>query len=85
MSVEVLKHGKPGKSNNVVTRCPECGCIFKFDHEHDIYHSRIYCRDYIDCPDCECQITVHDTSCHSDDIHRVLCEVLDEDEYAPRG
>ncbi len=75
--IEVLKHGN---KKQIITRCPSCGCVFRFDDETDTYHDRIFCGDYVDCPECGEQIQVHDTSCHNDNPHNFECEIIDEDE-----
>lgn len=76
--IEVIKHGHH-PTNIVTTKCPECGCIFKFDHMEDTYHERIFCEDRVDCPECGKPITVHDTSCWNDNINRVLCPVISDE------
>ena len=76
--IEVIKHGNKPRQNTVTTRCPECGCIFRFNPEEDTYHTRIFCEDRIDCPDCGHEISVHDTSSWNDDPERILCQVIDD-------
>ena len=72
--IKIIKHGKElkePKKDIITTRCPECGCIFKIDH------NRIFCKDYIYCPDCWEEIIVHDTSSiTSDDPNKIMCEIL---------
>lgn len=77
--IELIKHGKE-KYSVVATRCPECGCIFKFTPSEDTYHVRALCEDRIDCPDCGCAITVFDTSFDNDDPDHVLCEIIECDD-----
>jgi ribosomal protein S27E len=77
--IEVLKHGEKPKSTFVTTKCPECGCIFRFNVDEDTYHTRIFCEDRVDCPDCGQYITVHDTSCWNKDIERIICPNIDYD------
>ena len=80
--IEVLKHGEKKETARIITtRCPECGCVFRFNDDEDTYHSRIFCEDRIDCPDCGHTIKVHDTSSMLDHPEFVFCECLDE--YAP--
>lgn len=37
--IEVIKHGKTQKSGTIITKCPECECVFKFDFKKDVIHS----------------------------------------------
>lgn len=77
--IEIIKHGNKEKYWSVTTRCPECGCIFKFNPLEDTYHERVFCEDRINCPDCGNEITVYDTSCWNDDPERVVCEVVEDE------
>ena len=77
--IEIIKHGNKEKYWSVTTRCPECGCIFKFNPFEDTYHERIFCEDRVDCPDCGNEITVHNTSCWNDDPERVVCEIIKDE------
>ena len=81
--IEVIKHGNQiVKNKKIITKCNECGCIFSFiDNDPylggDLKHHRIFCKDYVYCPDCGNEIAVHDTSCFSDS-NEILCEVVEE-------
>lgn len=85
--IEVIKHGtKSEKSENkkLVTRCNECGCVFSFldldtYYGGDLLHSRPFCQDYVYCPDCNNQIVIHSTSCHSNP-EDILCEIVEPEE-----
>lgn len=82
--IEVIKHGKQRKPKVIATKCFNCGCVFKFDVDEDTYHSRIYCGDFVDCPDCGQDICVHNTSSIAHvDPDEIVCEIVDIDEYAP--
>lgn len=76
--IEILKHGSHPRMKTATTKCPECGCIFRFDPTKDTYHTRIFCEDRVDCPDCGYEIKVHDTSCWNDDQERIFCQVIDD-------
>ena len=78
--IEVIKHGKEVVRGVVITRCPNCGCVFKFRDAEDTGHDTIACEDFVICPDCEERVTVHDTSCWNDNPNAYVCEVLNEDE-----
>lgn len=77
--IEVIKHGKEVAGGVVITRCPTCGCVFKFHDGEDTYHDRIECIDCVICPDCEEPVIVHDTSCWNDNPNAYVCEVLNVD------
>jgi DNA-directed RNA polymerase subunit RPC12/RpoP len=76
--IEVIKHGKPQFSRVVTTKCPNCDCIFKFNVDEDTYHDRIWCGDFIECPDCGEKIMVRDTSAWcGNDPDRIICDVVE--------
>ena len=77
--IEIIKHGDIETMKNITTRCPECGCIFKFNVDNDTYHERIFCEDRVDCPDCGNAIKVRDTSCWNDDPDRIFCEIVEDE------
>lgn len=78
--IEVIKHGKEVAEGIVLTRCPNCGCVFKFTDGEDTYHDRIECEDFVICPDCKERVTVHNTSCWNDNPDAYVCEVLNKDD-----
>lgn len=78
--IEVIKHGKEVVRGIVITRCPNCGCVFKFTDAEDTGHDTIACEDFVNCPDCGGRVTVHDTSCWNDNPNAYVCEVLNGDD-----
>lgn len=77
--VEVLKSGEVEKTSPIViTKCPKCGCLFRFNADEDVYHERIWCEDRIDCPECGMEITVRNTSCWVDDTDAIICPRYNE-------
>lgn len=76
--IEVIKHGKEVARGIIITRCPNCGCMFKFHDGEDTSDDEIR-RVFVICPDCEEHIAVHNTSCWNDNPNAYMCEVLNED------
>ena len=77
--IEVLESGEVTKTSPIViTKCPKCGCLFRFNADEDVYHERIWCEDRIDCPECGEEITVRNTSCWVDDPDAIVCPRYNE-------
>ena len=84
--IEIIKHGTQPKHLVIATKCFNCGCVFKFDVDDDTYHDRLYCGDFVNCPECGQDILVHNTSSmdHADP-DKIVCDVVDVKEYAPEA
>ena len=74
--IEIIKHGDKDKYWSVTTKCPKCGCIFRFNPYGDTYHTDFYDEDRIDCPDCDYEIVVFDGESEPDSI---ICNVIEEE------
>ena len=78
--VEVIKHGENFNDKKLTTKCESCGCVFSFvDKESyyggDLIHNRVFCVDYVCCPECNNEISVHSTSC-LDNYNDILCNLV---------
>ena len=76
--IEILKHGINPDKRQVTTKCPKCGCIFKFEDGEDTFYDDAVCIDYVECPECTELITVHYSS--SRNPSKFECDIINEDE-----
>lgn len=78
--IEVIKHGKTQKTGTIITKCPECECIFKFELKKDVIHSYFFGYNYVECPDCGERVIVHTAKEleSKNPVKKIACDVLDE-------